>query len=1680
MDPILSSFPPNSVAIVGMAVRAPSAPDLESFWAVCEAGGEATTSWAPAAGQPSRVTTAGLLPDVDLFDAAAFGLSPAEAEILDPQHRVFLELCWQALDQAGVAPDPDLLAGVYAAAAPSSYRVRPAGSEAARYQVLTSNEPDFLATRVSYLLNLQGEAINVQTGCSSSLVAVHLAVESLLAGNVDVALAGGVTVNLDLENGYVFEEGMISAPDGVCRPFDVAANGAVPGNGAGVVVLQRLQDAWEQRRIIHAVIRASAVNNDGAGKSSFLAPSRRGQADALLTAMARAQVPAESIGYLETHGTGTRLGDAIELAAAQDAFGALTRATGFCAIGSLKANFGHLDRAAGIVGLIKAALCVQRGVQPPLRNFVAPPPDFPAHTSAFTFPVNARPWTAAVRRAGVSSFGVGGTNAHVVVEQAPATRPVRRPAAGAPAALPLSAPKASALPPLERRVLDHIGAAGPDLDVLHTLARGRRHHPWRSVIVQDGGVNLRVSGAPDQVRGELTVALPAMGEPLRRDFGELLDRYPVARAAWEKVAEAARVAPDAMTRDADTPRLRAVARLGIVLAFARLLESFGIHVTSFRGLPGDPLPLLLRGDIDLDRCVDAVLGTPGTAAARVADQPYGEGYVLDLGSGAETTGELALTATMSHPGGCLPGLLADVATLWVAGHDVDWDAVNGSAKGAIAVLPAYPFERQSYWVHDLDEDDAPRARFGRCVLEEAHWVPRPETRADRPLIPAEVRVVGDGPLARALRDHVAAIDVTGRDTSGNAVVVVQADPAEREDFALSSWLRDTLLDPARALRADTSALVLVTRGAFAVLPGELPDPYACGLLGVARCAPHEILGLQSSILDLDPHGGASVQAEADRILRHLAARHQEDRAWRGRSAYQRTFRSVQAVNPSLLRRGGTYLVLGGTGNLGIGLAEAICEQTRARVVLAGRSARAPKAPAVVAAERRIQESGSRVEWVTADCTDREDLKRLLKEVADGEGRIDGIFHLAGDTHRESFQDLATVSAEAALATVEAKVLGARYLADELVHVDHDFVAMYSSLSVVTGARAFAPYVSANAFLDALAQVETARTARPWISIQWDGWSHDGRPSARGLSREEGARLLQASLCTRSSVVAPATERVEDRLRTIRRDLLAVASSLVEHDGGPDHSDALEATLAATRAVTGHAGVTADETFLAIGMDSLQMMRLAARLRPRLREEVTLAQLVACRTPRQASALLTAAQPTPGSGGPSGADLDRGALSTMQERLFYENQLGGGTDAYNVPFGWTVHRTVSEQDLRAAVEAVLDEHASLRAAFRTDRAGITRRTTIPVSAVPVTVHVADGEPGDLVQEFVSRPFDLAAASTRVLLRGDGERWRVVFVCHHISVDAWSTDLIAGSLSARLSGGHGTPAAGDYGDYVAWEQAFRRSGDHARQLGFWRETLRAAVPTLPPADEGDDDTRDGVGQVTRSVRPAALVGLQEILAIEGATLFAAALSALAAALCRWCRTDEVVIATNVSKRPLPQHESIVGLLVDPVLLRLRSRQRISFGENLAETRQRLVDAMGNADIPFLDVLPVVQRHPDARSAAFSVIATMFDGQDGDALLEPLDLRPPATAKFPLAVEFQVADGELRIRALFDRGSYRETTIVTVLEDMTRYLNTFAAAGPGGTVPRNVASTGERLAARLTSPVGDEGEQTARDPL
>ena len=513
-----------AIAIIGMSGRFPGANTVGDFWNNLAAGVDSVSQFTPAELETSKATACqqgyigarSVLKDADMFDAEFFGVYPREAELMDPQHRIFLECAWEALESAGHSPAlyPGMI-GVFAGCSMNTYFMHnlvrdrqyltrfAEGYQSADYITMLGNDKDFLPTRVSYKLNLRGPSLSIQTACSTSLVAIAQACQSLLMYGCDMALAGAVSVTFPQKRGYVPEEGGILSTDGRIRPFDREAKGTVFGHGAGVIVLKRLADAQTDGDNVLAVIRGFAVNNDGNAKAAYTAPSVQGQADVIAAAQAMAGFDPGTITYVEAHGTGTPLGDPIEVNGLSRAFAAATDRRQFCVLGTAKANVGHLDVASGVVGVIKTVLQMQHRHIPKLLHFASANPEIDFSRTPFHIPLEPLPWTSTrPLRAGVSAFGVGGTNAHIVLEEplpkaASYVEELARTDMGRSEVLVLSARTPKALAEMATNLADHLdaGESCSLRDVAYTLQTGRTRFRYRCAVdatdIQEASAKLR-------------------------------------------------------------------------------------------------------------------------------------------------------------------------------------------------------------------------------------------------------------------------------------------------------------------------------------------------------------------------------------------------------------------------------------------------------------------------------------------------------------------------------------------------------------------------------------------------------------------------------------------------------------------------------------------------------------------------------------------------------------------------------------------------------------------------------------------------------------------------------------------------------------------------------------------------------------------------------------------------------------------------------------------------------------------------------------------------------------------------------------------------------------------------------------------------------------------------------------
>ena len=723
-DPTEAAPTVEPIAVIGLACRVPGAADAEQLWRNLVDGQEALRWYSreeqlelglppDVVDDPNFVPAAMVVDDHKDFDAAYFGMSVREAEIRDPQHRLFLELAATALEDAGYDPrrHPGEI-GVYAGTGGANYqwlnvRSNPeAYAKAGWLAVVAGNHADYCATFTSYKLDLRGPSYTLHTACSTSLVTVHIACEALRNGECDMALSGGAMFDLPQGSGYVHDEGGVESGDGHCRPFEARSTGTIWGSGGGIVVLKRLEDALADGDHVRAVIRGNAVNNDGATKVGFSAPSQEGQAVVVAQALGVAGIDPRTVTYVEAHGTGTALGDPIEVAALSSSFGQTSDDAGWCGIGSIKSNIGHLGQAAGVAGLIKAVLAVERGVIPPTLHFEQPNPKIDFGENPFYVVDQLTPWEpeGLPRRAGVSSFGIGGTNAHIVLEEAPA--PVARPVADRrPRVLRLSARTEPAVSTACGQLAAHL-EAHPDLDladVAHTLRVGRREMAVRAAVVAHDPtdaaaalVNPRrvITGGPVRRPPRVALLFSGQGAQYPGMGADLYESEPVFRDAVDRCAaglreelggEDIRTVMFAADDPAADERLRQTAwtqpaLFTVEYALAELWRSWGVEPDGMIGHSiGEYVAATVAGVFPLDGALRLV------AARGRLMQGLPPGSMLAVQLGPEEirdrlTDGLAV-ATVNAPGTCVvsgPTVLVDELAERLRGDDVICTALRTS------------------------------------------------------------------------------------------------------------------------------------------------------------------------------------------------------------------------------------------------------------------------------------------------------------------------------------------------------------------------------------------------------------------------------------------------------------------------------------------------------------------------------------------------------------------------------------------------------------------------------------------------------------------------------------------------------------------------------------------------------------------------------------------------------------------------------------------------------------------------------------------------------------------------------------------------------------------------------------------------------------------------------------------
>ncbi|MGF6126915.1 3-oxoacyl-(acyl-carrier-protein) synthase/acyl carrier protein [Pseudomonas frederiksbergensis] len=1114
-----------AIAIIGVSCRLPQARDTHTLWQNLLAGRVCSTRYSAdrlrALGVSETLLNAehfvpvdSRLDYADQFDPELFAISQREAELLDPQQRLLLECAWELAQLTGLGnPLHRPRIGVFAGSSMNSYLPNVIGGECDLVsphgtELMLTNDKDYLCARISYKLGFQGPSVTVQTGCSSSLSAVHSAIQSLLLGECEVAFAGGVSVHAHPRPGYCYHPDLMFSRDGACRPFDEEASGTFFGDGAGLVALRPLEDALRNGDSIHAVILGSATNNDGAARAGFSAPGVDGQRQLILDALSIADVPPESLGMIEAHGTGTRLGDPIEFNALCQAFARHTDRRGFCALGSVKANLGHLAAAAGFAGLAKTILSLKNGR-------IAPHPSFrqanrALHLEQSPFLINTQPmdWpTKQLRRAGLSSFGAGGSNVHMIVQQAPVRSP--RVAVSGWQAILLSARDAEGVEQVARELSAQLRAA-PDTpldEVACGFAEGRSEYPWRMAVQAAD-----IAGLANELDTRHYEIRKTGSEPTRLliDVGPQLFKAMAHEPAYrQEVERLIAQIPEASDVPATVHILQALMHPPVshVIYSLATLAAF----RCLRRWVRTPLTFLVtpdtRGAIECQegRLSVVQLLVAGAHGDLAALGHLSEGYclrddvqvlptevVLSLEPG--THDQMATACPQTWRSAAQRGMRGVLGELWCEGVQIDWSSLRVSVPVPHRTLPIPPMRYRRCWYEPVPAQ-APPVSLTPAMVYVEQWerlqrlssASLPKSRHRFCMVGEQHQGLFDLSDALGSWGHVVTFETEGVDDSPEHLIWYLGDDSDDKNDPTFAW---QLCERVKQWSARGHSGVAVT-----LVGSGFVDPFGEGAACSGRAAAlaciaainQELPGIAVNVLDT-PMGGLRTPSQTRQLVMALM---QDDPApvLALRHGILWTRRYSPLSQPVSADRQGrrVCLVTGGLGSVGFGMAHYIARTFSADLVLVRRPGIIPAQREALYQERlaALRELGSRVEVIQADVCNRESLYAALAGVC-GQGlQPDCFVHAAGMSGNSTLQWLNKTSGADWQRLMAPKWAGARHLHEWFSTRPLQFGCFVSSLAVLAGGLGLAPYAAAN---EACASWTAATSeSRPYFAIDWDGW-----------------------------------------------------------------------------------------------------------------------------------------------------------------------------------------------------------------------------------------------------------------------------------------------------------------------------------------------------------------------------------------------------------------------------------------------------------------------------------------------------------------------------------------------------------------------------------------------------------------
>ncbi|MDQ1350671.1 MAG: hypothetical protein QG657_973 [Acidobacteriota bacterium] len=1609
------------IAVIGMAGKFPGAVDIHEFWDNIKNGRESISFFSdeellddgldPALLEhPHYVKASGIIEGIECFDAPFFGYTPREAEIMDPQVRIFHECVWAALEDAGCIPGIyDGLIGLYAGATPNfnwQARVLLSGkdSEIGSFAANQLSQKDYLTLRISYKLDLKGPSFVLYTACSTSLVAIHLGCQSILNGECDIALAGGVTVIRFRKRGYTYQEGMIGSPDGHCRAFDAGGNGFAAGDGAGVVVLKRLQDAIADRDHIYAVVKGSAINNDGVRKAGFTAPSVDGQAEVIKTAFQMAEVEAESIGYIEAHGTGTALGDPVEIEGLKLAFN--TNKKGFCALGSVKTNVGHLDSAAGVVGFIKTVLVLKHSYIPSSLYFEIPNPGIDFISSPFY--VNSKPtaWENGryPLRAGISSFGQGGTNAHIILEEPPKRagvdeessllRPYQL--------ILLSAKSEIALQKMTQNLANYL-EKNPSInlaDVVYTLHLGRKEFKYR------------------------WMAVCSMVEEIIHAL-----KSPEAGETHVLLAEDEVTSPIKIENTVDRESLIRIGRLWLN---GRKIDWKEFYSKNNNGycvpLPKYPFEKQ-RYWIDMDPFIKEESLFPKKRLEKIHDM----------------TGWFYIPTWTYSP---LPNSIERSRTqsIWLL-------FLNGVPVG-------------EHLAERLKEENTnmvivrPGAAYRGINFNE--YTVNPQDTNSYDMLFKELLKSGNVPDNII---HCWSI-ASGNENRLKLGIIDQV-----QDLGLYSLLNIAQAIGKNSIYHEIQ-LGVITSSMQSATGEEALCPEKATILGPVKVIPLEYSNVCCRSIDIiDP--GLDVDKMdllVTQILREFSTNFSEHLvvAYRGSYRWKESYEPIRlngnSQNSCRFKENGVYLITGGLGGMGFTIAEHMARRHKSRLILIDILDFPPRDQwddcltrddkegetfcQQIRKIREMENLGAEIYIHHVDVSNYERMKEAIGKSEERFGKINGVIHAAG------LIDYAGVihrrTREMTEELLAAKVRGTLVINELLANNKLDFMVLFSSIGNLLYKIKFGQvgYNAGHEFLGVFAYYKQKQGTYT-VTIDWCDWSEVGMAikaaKAANLSTDLSDNILAISPSQGIQVFDRILENDLAHVIISSRDLGEVVKYVdnynIKLESGivdsldDDHFDTFYERPKISTSYTppenktqqelvniwqrffGIKPVGIDDDFFELGGDSLKIIAVVARIQKEIGTRVPipeffntptikgLANYISGKLDNEIPLVLMEIELT--------EEKEYYSLSSAQKRIYLMQEIQPDSFGYNMPNMVILEGECDKDRLGKIFRKLIERHESLRTSFvmvndtpvqkvhksvdfEIDYYDLSKNDISPGASILVNEKI-----DKMIKTFV-RAFDLSKAPllrVGVIKIAETEHFLIVDT-HHIISDGISMGIFVREFMILMVGKELTSLKLQFKDYSEWQSNPEVKLALKHQEDYWLKEFSGGIPELnmpfdyerPPYQSFEG------GWVKSEITEKETTDIKELAREEDVTLFMVLIAFYSVLLAKLSGQEDIIIGTGIAGRRFPDIEPLIGMFVNTLAIRNYPCKEKTFKVFLAEVREKALLAFENQDYQFEELVEkILVSRKMGRNPLFDVALILQNQKNETRAVDDISGTGPSGLKF-----------------------------------------------------------------------------------